>query len=93
MIEKLFRVSEKQQNLFIVYWISQISLIAVQSAKMSNRVKKKHLNAPVLGYPNNRDPYTLTTDASLIGIGAILIKKQGMEDRDIAYASKTLSKS
>ena len=51
------------------------------------------MNAPVLGYPNDRDPYTLTTDASLTGIGAILTQKQGTEDRVIAYASKTLSKS
>ena len=56
-------------------------------------LKKKPLEAPVLGYPNNRDSYTLTTGASLTGIRAILTKKQGTEDRVIAYASKTLSKS
>ena len=55
-------------------------------------LKKKLLEAPVLGYPDNRDQYTLTTDASLTGIGAILTQKQGIEDRVIAYASKTLSK-
>ena len=56
-------------------------------------LKNKILDAPVLGYPNNRDQYTLTTDASLSGIGAVLTQKQGTEDRVIAYASKTLSKS
>ena len=56
-------------------------------------LKKKLLEAPVLGYPNDRDQYTLTADASLTGIGAILTQKQGTEDRVIAYASKTLSKS
>ena len=56
-------------------------------------LKKKLLEAPVLGYPNDRDQYTLTTDASLTGIGAIFTQKQGTEDRVIAYASKTLSKS
>ena len=35
--------------------------------KCGNRVKKKLLDAPVLGYPNDRGPYTLTTDASLTG--------------------------
>ena len=55
-------------------------------------MKKKLLEAPVLGFPNDRDQYTLTTDASLTGIGAILTQKQGTEDRVIAYASKTLSK-
>ena len=52
-------------------------------------LKKNFLEAPVLGYPNDRDPYTLTTDASLTGVGAILTQKQGTEDRVIAYASKT----
>ena len=51
------------------------------------------MDAPVLGYPDDKDPYTLTTDASLTGIGAILTQKKGTEDRVIAYASKTLSKS
>ena len=56
-------------------------------------LKKKLLEAPVLGYSNDRHQYTLTTDASLTGIGAILTQKQGTEDRVIAYASKTLSES
>ena len=56
-------------------------------------LKKKLLEAPVLGYPNDRDQYTVTTDASLTGIETILTQKQGTEDRIIAYASKTLSKS
>ena len=55
-------------------------------------LKKNLLEAPVLGYPNDRDQYTLNTDASLTGIGAILTQKQGTEDRVIAYANKTLSK-
>ena len=55
-------------------------------------MKKKLLEAPVLGYPNDRDPYTLTADASLTGIGAILTQKQGTQDRFIAYPGKTLSK-
>ena len=40
-------------------------------------LKKKLLDDPVLGYPNDRDPYTLTADASMTGIGAILTQKQG----------------
>ena len=56
-------------------------------------LKKKLLEAPVLGYPSNKDQYTLTTDASLTFKGAILTQKQGTEDRVIAYASKDLSKS
>ena len=33
-------------------------------------LKKEILEAPILGYPNNSDSYTLTTDASLTAIGA-----------------------
>ena len=51
-------------------------------------LKKKLLEAPVLGYPNDRDRYTLTTDASLTGIGTIFTQQQRTEDRVIAYASK-----
>ena len=56
-------------------------------------LKKKLLEAPVLGYLNDRDQYTLTTDASLTSIGAVLTQNQGTEDRVFAYASKSLSQS
>ena len=32
--------------------------------------------APILGFPNDTDPYTLTTDASLTGIGAIITRNR-----------------
>ena len=57
------------------------------STECTNEVaelKKKLLEAPVLGFPNDRDLYTLTNDASLTGIGAFLTQKQGTEDRVIA---------
>ena len=56
-------------------------------------LKRKLLSAPILGYPNNRDKYTLTTDASLTRIGAVLTQQQEGIDRVISYASKTLNKS
>ena len=40
--------------------------------------------APILGYPNDTDPYTLTTDASLFGIGAIISQRQQWGERVIA---------
>ena len=61
--------------------------------KCGSRVEEKAFGSPVLGYANDRDLYTLTTDASLTGIGAILTQKQGTENRVIAYASKILRKS
>ena len=54
---------------------------------------KKAFGYPVLGHPSDRDPCPLTTDASLTGIGAFLTQKIGTEDRVIASASETLSKS
>ena len=46
-----------------------------------------------MGHPNDTDPYTFTTDVSLFGIGAIISQRQQWDERVIAYASKTLSKS
>ena len=42
------------------------------------KLNKNILEAPVLEYPNDRDPYTLTTATSLTGIGAILPKNKAL---------------
>ena len=55
------------------------------------QLKKALHKAPILG-PNDMDPYTLTTDASLFDIGAITFQKQQWGEGVFAYASKTLSK-
>ena len=82
-VEPLYRLLNKSNNF---EWSTECtSAVAV--------LKKKLLEAAVLAYPNDRDQYTLTTDASLTVNGAILTHKQGTEERVIAYASKTLSKS
>ena len=84
------------QTAELLHWLLNKSNKFEWSTECTSAVaelKKKLLVAPGFGYPNYRDQYTLTTDASLTGIGAILIQKQGTEDRVIAYASKTLSKS
>ena len=60
--------------------------------KALKELKVKLQTAPFLGFPNDRDPYVLTTDASLYGIGAIVTQKQDWGDRVIAYASKTLNR-
>ena len=93
-IEYLFRASEKAAEL--LYSLLKKINIFKWNKECKNSVtefKKKLLDAPVLRYPNDRDPYTLPTDAFLTGIGAILPQKQGTEERAIACASKYQSKS
>ena len=51
--------------------------------KRGNRVKEAVYGSQVLRYPNHRNPYTLTTDASLTDTAAILSHKQGTEERVI----------
>ncbi len=58
-------------------------------------LKTALISAPVLAYPTREGHFTLSTDCSDVGIGAVL--EQDQEDggqvvkRVIAYASKTLS--
>ena len=55
----------------------------------------KLVQAPVLSYPSRdeTDLFILDTDASDIGLGAVLSQKQNGVERVIAFGSKTLSKS
>lgn len=46
-----------------------------------------------MGYPRDEDGYILDTDASNVGIGAVLTQIQDGRERVIAYGSKTLNKS
>ena len=57
-------------------------------------LKLKLTMAPVLAYPSCEKPYTMETDASLSGLGAVL--SQVHDDgklHPVAYASRSLSKS
>ena len=47
------------------------------------QLKQALQKAPILGYPNDTDPYTLTTDASLFGIGAIISRRPQWGERVI----------
>lgn len=56
-------------------------------------VISKLTSAPVLGFANPKLPYILHTDASIIGLGAVLYQEQDDQLRVIAYASRGLSQS
>ena len=50
-------------------------------------------NDPILIYPNFEEPFIITTDASNFAIGAILSQGKLGNDKPVAYASRTLSKT
>ena len=48
-------------------------------------------NPPILAYPKYDQPYVLHTDASQLGLGAVLYQSQDGVMRVISYASRTLT--
>ena len=53
-------------------------------------LKVSLLNAPILGFPTEKDRFVLDTDASLFAIGGVLSQIQNEEEVVIAYASRSL---
>ena len=56
-------------------------------------LKQKLSTAPILRHPRPTEPFTLTTDASNVGIGAELAQMHDGCLHPVAYFSQTLSKS
>ena len=56
-------------------------------------LKLKLSTAPVLAFPSTVDTFVLDTDASELGIGAVLSQVQEGVERVVAYGSRTLTKS
>ena len=58
-----------------------------------NALKERLTTAPILAFPNGQDMFILDTDASDVGVGAVLSQLQGGYERVIAYGSRVLSKT
>ena len=54
---------------------------------------EKLTTPPVLAYADCRLPFSVHTDASLNGLGAVLYQKQDNKERVVAYASRSLKPS
>jgi len=56
------------------------------------QLKKRLITAPIIGMPKDKGTYYVDTDASDVGLGAILSQDQDGQEVVLAYASRTLSK-
>ena len=56
-------------------------------------LKAMCVSTPILAYPNYQLPFTLHTDSSTDGLGAVLYQKQDGKMRVIAYASRSVSRA
>jgi hypothetical protein len=58
-----------------------------------NELKSKLSNTPVLAFPDFKVPFILTTDASTVGLVAVLFQVQEGIGKPISFASRQLNKA
>ncbi|MEW8548469.1 MAG: reverse transcriptase domain-containing protein, partial [Candidatus Thiodiazotropha sp.] len=63
------------------------------SHRAFEKLRQSLTTYPVLAYPDFQKPFRVQTDASGWAVGAVLSQEQKGEEKVIAYASSTLSKS
>ena len=56
-------------------------------------LKKQLSSTPILTFPDVKESFILSTDASLTAMGAVITQIQDGKERAICYASKAFSKS
>ena len=54
-------------------------------------LKSNLVNAPILRFPDYAKPFTVATDASYSGLGAVLLQDYMGKQHPVAYASRTLT--
>ena len=62
-----------------------------EQSEAFRRIRQALTETPVLACPDFREPFILQTNASPVGLGAVLTQVLGGKPRVIAYASRTLS--
>ncbi|GFX51044.1 retrovirus-related Pol polyprotein from transposon 297 [Trichonephila clavipes] len=65
----------------------KIFICSIEAQKAFDAVKAAITKAPVLKFPDLKKPFELFTDASSIGVGAVL----NQEQKPVVFASRTLS--
>ena len=79
----LHRLTEKQYQFL---WTEECE-------RAFKQLKTALISTPILAYPTNDDSFILDTDASNMGIGAVLSQIQEGTEKVIAYFSRTLTKA
>ncbi|KAJ8402869.1 hypothetical protein AAFF_G00361830 [Aldrovandia affinis] len=64
-----------------------------ECAKAFAQLRTALTEAPVLAYPDVHRPFIVDTDASNMGVGAVLSQEDSDEERAVAYYSGTLSRA
>ena len=64
----------------------------VACAEAFDKLKRALVSAPILAYPNFREPFLLFVDASSTGIGFTQVQIQNVKEVVIAYNARGLNR-